>query len=90
MERLTVLPIFPIPITTVLGAKRRLQTPAAWVRVAGRICRRFHAWQVNVISRWMMTGLFRGGEVLAEGRTNEMDQKRIPEVPHTILERSVA
>ena len=40
------------------------------------------AWQANVISRDTMTELFRRGEVLPEGRTNEEEARLIgPDVP---------
>jgi hypothetical protein len=35
------------------------------------------AWQANAISRDTMTELFRCGEVLPEGRTNEEEEKLI-------------
>ena len=39
------------------------------------------AWQANAISRDTMTDLFRRGEVLPEGRTNEEEELLIKNAP---------
>ena len=39
------------------------------------------AWQANAISRDTMTELFRRGEVLPEGQTNEEEEKLIAVAP---------
>lgn len=47
------------------------------------------AWQANAISRETMTDLFRRGEVLPEGRTNEEEAKLIASQPQEKAERVV-
>lgn len=43
------------------------------------------AWQAGAISRETMTELFRRGEVLPEGRTNEEEKKLIAAAPPSSL-----